>query len=73
MGGGGCGRWCRCRLRDGDDGVALDEGMAKTEDPSQQSDSREVNERCGRLGLRLGLSILRCQNSNSGPIGGEYG
>jgi len=49
------------------------EGLAKAEVSPQQSDSGEVEERCGRLGLRLELSILRCPNSNSGPIGGVYG
>ena len=34
------------------------EGLAKTEKPSHQFDSGEVNEQCGRLGLPLELSIF---------------
>ena len=49
------------------------EGLAKTEKPSHQLDSGEVNEQCDRLGLPLELSILRCPNLGSSPIGGEYG
>ena len=49
------------------------EGLAKTEESFQHLDSREVAEQCGRLGLRLELSILRCQNLDSSPIGGVYG
>ena len=47
--------------------------LTKTKQTMLQDDSGEVAEQCGRLGFRLGLSVLRCPNLDSGLIGRGYG